>query len=248
MAKCQQLTYCVVESCRKHGGGKPRAIDSIWFHSEGTVHYTTSQGFQPWSGSVAPSLFQPDRRLFQQARRLFQLLVVCFSSSSVSARRLFQLARRLFTLVVCLRSSSVKARRLFQPARCLFQLVVCFSKLVVSAAGGGYGWGRVTCDLTFESCQVTLCVGEDERIHTLPEKVLSLLEMYLGEQKVTDRFYLPWRSLVFKIQDVNPDVTGLDHEIQVTVPASKMKMTVQTNANVDDIKRRLRRVYARMVG
>ncbi|KAI8502975.1 hypothetical protein Bbelb_196770 [Branchiostoma belcheri] len=60
------------------------AIDSIWCHSEGTVHYTRSQGFQPWSGSVAPSLFQPARRLFQPARRLFQ-----------QARCLFK-ARRLF--------------------------------------------------------------------------------------------------------------------------------------------------------
>ncbi|KAI8484952.1 hypothetical protein Bbelb_373590 [Branchiostoma belcheri] len=257
-----------------------QAIDSIWFHSEGTVHYTTSQGFQPWRGSVAPSLFQPDRRLFQQARRLFQLVglmekgvqsdwrkkqsspILGWKKQS-GARRLFQLARRLFTLVVCLRSSSVSARRLFQLARRLFTLVVCLSSSSVSAsslsvsarrlfqqarpaAARGYGWDTVTCDLTFESCQVTLCVGEDERIHMLPEKVLSLLEVYLGEQKVTDRFYLRGRSLVFKIQDVNPDVTGLDHEIQVTVPASKMKMTVQTYANVDDIKRRLRRVYARM--
>ncbi|XP_019620822.1 PREDICTED: uncharacterized protein LOC109467319 [Branchiostoma belcheri] len=123
---------------------------------------------------------------------------------------------------------------------------------------------KATCDLTFEACQVTLRVGEDERIHTLPEKVLSLLELHHGDQKVTDRqrlgdLDLQWVNipivetpanpdkLVFKIQDVHPDVTG-GLEIQVTVPESnyKLKMTVQKNDNVHDIKRRLRRVYARM--
>ncbi|KAI8506986.1 hypothetical protein Bbelb_154250 [Branchiostoma belcheri] len=159
------------------------------------------------------------------------------------------------------------------------------------------GWDTesgITCDLTFESCQVTLRVGEDERIHTLPEKVLSLLTSLRGikeadyirdtpsmqhstnrdsrrcrlpgtfdqwlmsqvYQKMTDRqrlddFDLQWgtradpNKLVFKIQDVNPDVTGL--EIQVTVPESKLKMTVQKHHNVGDIMSRLRRVYARMV-
>ncbi|KAI8521073.1 hypothetical protein Bbelb_008270 [Branchiostoma belcheri] len=68
---------------------------------EGTVHCTGSQGFQPWSGSVAPSLFQPARRLFQLVV-CFSQLIVCFSKR-----------------VVCLSSSSVLARR-------LFQLVVCF--------------------------------------------------------------------------------------------------------------------------
>ncbi|KAI8506987.1 hypothetical protein Bbelb_154260 [Branchiostoma belcheri] len=142
------------------------------------------------------------------------------------------------------------------------------------------GGGMATCklDLTFEACQVTLRVGEDERIHTLPEKVLSLMEVYHGDQKVTDvrqrldDLDLQWdnmaprhvtqeikqddgrilivqtpadpNKLVFKIQDVNPDVTGL--EIQVTVPESKLKMTVQKNDNIDDIMRRLRRVYAQM--
>ncbi|XP_078663421.1 uncharacterized protein LOC144906731 [Branchiostoma floridae x Branchiostoma belcheri] len=142
------------------------------------------------------------------------------------------------------------------------------------------GGGMATCklDLTFEACQVTLRVGEDERIHTLPEKVLSLLEVYHGGQKVTDvrqrldDLDLQWdnmapryvtqeikqddgrilivetpadpNKLVFKIQDVNPDVTGT--EIQVTVLASKLKLTVQENDNVDDIMRRLRRVYAQM--
>ncbi|KAI8493880.1 hypothetical protein Bbelb_282270 [Branchiostoma belcheri] len=147
----------------------------------------------------------------------------------------------------------------------------------LSSGGGGR---MATCDLelTFESCQVTLRVGEDERIDTLPEKVLSLLDVYHGGQKVTDvrqrldDFDLQWDNmapryvaqeikqedgnilivqtpadpdkLVFKIQDVNPDNTGL--EIQVTVPESKLKMTVQENDNVDDIMRRLRRVYAQM--
>ncbi|XP_078664123.1 uncharacterized protein LOC144907194 [Branchiostoma floridae x Branchiostoma belcheri] len=122
--------------------------------------------------------------------------------------------------------------------------------------------GTCALDLTFESCQVTLRVGEDERIHTLPDKVLSLLDVYHGDQKVTDHqrlddLVLLWDNMafigeapvdpnkfVFKMQDVNPDVTGL--EIQVTVPESKLKMTVQKDDNVDDIMRRLRRVYAQM--
>ncbi|XP_019621058.1 PREDICTED: uncharacterized protein LOC109467485 [Branchiostoma belcheri] len=122
--------------------------------------------------------------------------------------------------------------------------------------------GTCALDLTFESCQVTLRVGEDERIHTLPDKVLSLLDVYHGYQKVTDHqrlddLRLLWDNMifigeapadpnkfVFKMQDVNPDVTGL--EIQVTVPESKLKMSVQKDDNVDDIMRRLRRVYARM--
>ena len=33
-------------------------------------------------------------------------------------------------------------------------------------------------ELTIEACQVTLRVGQDERIDTLPEKVLSLLVSY----------------------------------------------------------------------
>ncbi|KAI8510301.1 hypothetical protein Bbelb_112170 [Branchiostoma belcheri] len=71
---------------------------------------------------------EPGFPALERERRSF---AVSASSSSVSARRLFQQARRLFQLVVCFSSSSVSARRLFQLARRLFQLVVCFSKLVL---------------------------------------------------------------------------------------------------------------------
>ncbi|CAH1257981.1 Hypp1941 [Branchiostoma lanceolatum] len=123
--------------------------------------------------------------------------------------------------------------------------------------------------LIFEACQVTLCVGEDERIDTLPEKVLSLLEVYHGDQKVTDvrqklkdlgpspliekdsgedtaeeaNLKYP-NELVFKMQDVAPDTTGFG--IQVTLPASKFKITDDEFGSIGDIIRRLHRVYARM--
>ncbi|CAH1250677.1 Hypp8897 [Branchiostoma lanceolatum] len=130
-------------------------------------------------------------------------------------------------------------------------------------------------ELTFEACQVTLRVGEDERIDTLPEKVLSLLVVYHGGQKVTDvnqrleDLDLLWdnmmlkvnfrvmengetvaetpedpNKLLFKVQDAQTDATGVD--IQVTVPAGKLKMTVEEYDNMDDVMRRLRRVYARV--
>ncbi|XP_035662607.1 uncharacterized protein LOC118406586 [Branchiostoma floridae] len=46
--------------------------------------------------------------------------------------------------------------------------------------------GKCELELTFEACQVTLRVGEDERIDTLPEKLLSLLVVYHGDQKVAE--------------------------------------------------------------
>ncbi|CAH1250676.1 Hypp8896 [Branchiostoma lanceolatum] len=55
-----------------------------------------------------------------------------------------------------------------------------------SDVGRGEPYDMDELQLKFEACQVTLRVGEDERIDTLPEKVLSLLAVFKGGQMVTD--------------------------------------------------------------
>ncbi|XP_078582520.1 uncharacterized protein LOC144865576 [Branchiostoma floridae x Branchiostoma japonicum] len=76
--------------------------------------------------------------------------------------------------------------------------------------GGDERGGRLsTCKLklTFEACQVTLHVDEDKRIDTLPEKLLALLVMYHGGEKVTDAYQrlddldLLWDPVLMQVPD-----------------------------------------------
>ncbi|CAH1271480.1 Hypp4661 [Branchiostoma lanceolatum] len=126
-------------------------------------------------------------------------------------------------------------------------------------------------ELTFEACELTLRVGLGERIDTLPEKVLSLLVVYHGGQKVTDvrqrldDLGLQWddmeeeeeddivkktvenpNKLLLKIEDAQTEATGLGVDIQVAIPAGKLTVTVNNDENMGDVTRRLCRVYARM--
>ncbi|XP_035662603.1 uncharacterized protein LOC118406585 isoform X1 [Branchiostoma floridae] len=84
----------------------------------------------------------------------------------------------------------VRAARTFREygikANAVIELTEGFRGGMLNSLEGGRSLGKCELELTFEACQVTLRVGEDERIDTLPEKVMSLLVVYHGDQKVTD--------------------------------------------------------------